>query len=274
MDRNFSVVFGIAGSVKTGTGTGVAGATITLVNSSGAVTTRTTDANGDYSALGLDPGAYTISATLAGYSMNPINQKATVTCDMRTGIDFSATAGTTYSILGTVSSLTYVVPDGITMTLSGDNSGYVVSSPGGTYMITGLSNGTYTITPSKFSYIFSSSCSTTINNANSSCDFTITDRRSFPAAMPPPNCVELSGAISGPASNASTISILYRSYTLSTTVTSDISGNYLKSVPSGSYVITPLNNGYTFTPPRICGAVSTCNSMSPTVVPNNDFTSQ
>ena len=47
------------------------------------MTTATTDANGDYSALDLAAGNYTISASKGGYSVNPLNQKATVTCDSR-----------------------------------------------------------------------------------------------------------------------------------------------------------------------------------------------
>jgi hypothetical protein len=276
INQDFTVIntYGIAGSVKLASGTGISGVTITLVHSSGASTTRTTDINGNYSALDLAAGEYTISAGKGGYAMNPFNQKTTVTCDVRTGIDFTATFGATYSIMGSVSSLTYIVPDGITMTLSGDNSGYVLSSPDGTYAITGLANGTYTVRPSKFSYIFSSSCTTTIDNANSTCDFTIIDKKSFPAAMPPPNCLDISGTITGPASNGATISILYRSYTLTTSVTSGIDGTYLRSVPSGSYVITPSNNGYTFSPPRICGAVPSCSAGTPTLVPGNDFTSR
>jgi hypothetical protein len=274
-NQDFTVIdtYGIAGSATLANGTGVSDVTITLVHSSGASTTRTTDVNGNYSALDLAAGEYTISAGKGGYAMNPFNQKTTVTCDVRTDIDFTATFGATYSIMGSVSSLTYIVPDDITMTLSGDNSGYVLSSPGGTYTITGLANGTYTVRPSKFSYIFSSSCTTTINNANSTCDFTIIDKKSFPAAMPPPNCLDISGTITGPANNGSTMSILYRSYTLTTSVTSGIDGTYLRSVPSGSYVITPSNNGYTFSPPRFCGADFSCNSGATTTVIHN-FTSQ
>jgi hypothetical protein len=275
-NQDFTVVntYGISGSVKLANSTGVSGVTITLVHNSGSSTTTTTDANGNYSALGLAAGGYTISGSKGGYAMNPFNQKTTVTCDVRTDINFTATFGATYSIPGSVSSLTYTVPDGITMTLSGDSSGSVLASSSGAYTFTGLSNGTYTVTPSIFGYVFLSSCTTTISNTDSSCNFIITDRRSFPQAMPPPNCLDISGTITGPASNGSTMSILYRSYTLTTSVISGIDGTYLRSVPSGSYVITPSMTGYTFSPPRICGAVPSCSAGTPALVPNNDFTSQ
>jgi hypothetical protein len=262
-NTNFAVVFGIAGNA------GVSDVTITLVDSSGTATTRLTDTNGNYSALGLAAGTYTISASLAGYSMNPLNQKATVTCDVKTGVDFTATPGTTYSIVGTASN------GGVALNLSGSNSGVIYTSLSGTYSFSGLLAGSYTITPSGGS-ILTQTCTQPISLSNTdlTCDFTF--RMMVGIGAPPPACLSLSGTISGAISSAVTITVnAFRSPTpYLRTATTDNSGNYLVSIPSSTYVITPSMIGYTFSPPRICGAVSLCDAVSPTSIPGNNFISQ
>lgn len=265
INQYFTVIntYGIAGNA------GVSGVTITLVNSSGTSTTTTsTDANGNYSALGLAAGIYTISAVKSGFSMNPLNQKATVTCDVKTGVNFAATAATnTYSIEGTAS------VGRVALTLSGDNSGIVYTSESGLYAFTGLLPGSYTITVSGGS-ITTQTCASpiSITNTNLTCDLGLSMRSSV--NMPPPACLSLSGTITGPASSGVTLDI-YRSYYPSSraTTTTDGSGNYLVSIPSSTYVITPSKNGYTFSPPRICGADFSCISGTNVTVTGN-FTSQ
>ena len=262
-NQNFTVIdtYGIAGNA------GVSGVTITLVNSSGTSTTRITDVVGNYSAVGLAAGTYTISASKAGYAMNPLNQKATVTCDVRTGVDFTATAAAnTYSIMGTVG------VGGKELTLSGSNSGVIYSSASGTYSFSGLLAGSYTITPSNAN-IASQTCTPPIalSSTDLTCDFVLNGLGFTP--MPPPACLILSGTITGPASSGATVDILSHSYASKGTTTTDISGTYLVSVMSGSYVITPSMNGYAFSPPRICGADFSCTKSVPVTVTGN-FTSQ
>lgn len=271
-NKDFMVIntYGIAGSVKLANSTGVSGVTITLVNSSGTSTTTTiTDANGYYSALGLAAGTYTISAARGGYAMNPLNQKSTVMCDVRTGVDFTATAAAnTYSIMGTVG------VGGKALTLSGSNSGVIYTSASGTYSFSGLLAGSYTITPSSAS-IATQTCTPPIalSNFDLTCDFVLNLFGAVP--MPPPECLGLSGTISGAVSSGVTVTVTYfRTLSPSVrTTTSDGSGNYLVSIPSSTYVITPSMNGYTFNPPRICGADFSCMSHVPVTVTGN-FTSQ
>jgi len=269
VNRNFAVVFGISGSVKLGNGTGEPNVTITLVHSTGTSTTVLTDASGNYSALGLAAGTYTISASKGGYAMNPFNQKTTVTCDVRTGIDFTATAGAVYSIVGSVS------PGSVALNLSGNNSGIIYTSPSGTYSISGLLAGSYTISPVGGS-ITTQTCSSPIllSNTDLTCDFVFNMMSG--TGSPPPACLTLSGTINGTISSAVTITAnAFRSPTpYLRTATTDSSGNYLVSIPSSTYVITPSMTGYTFSPPRICGVISSCSAGSPTLIPGNNFTSQ
>jgi len=270
-NQDFTVIdtYGIAGTVKSG-GVGVSGVTITLVNSAGVATTTTTDANGVYSAVGLAAGTYTVSASKTDYAFNPLNQKATVMCDMKTGVAFIATAAlNTYSITGTVTSGVNPVP-GATLTLSNANSGIVHSSVSGTYAFTGLINGSYTVTASKTGSVFSLACNITIINVDPSpCNFTVTGPG--PSYMPPPACVDLSGTISGTISSGVTVTVNYfhTQSSSQTMTTTDGSGNYLVSIPSSTYVITPSTLGYTFSPLRICGTPTPCGTIT-----GNNFTSQ
>ena len=274
-DTNFAVVFGISGTVMSG-GVGLSGVTITLVNSSGTPTTRTTDTNGNYSALGLAAGTYTISASLAGYSMNPLNQKATTMCEVATGIDFTATAAaTTYSILGTVTTGGTGFQD-VTMTLSGTNTGFVFTGADGTYAISGLLDGAYTVTPSKrtgtttYRFTPTSSPTITISGADSTGNNFAHSGTMFGSL---PVCLQstLSGIVSGASVSDVTMDLLVTSSTITSTTTD--SGGYfsLKSRASGTFSLSPSQVGYSFSPPRICGSV-TC-AVGATVT-GNDFTSQ
>ena len=80
---------------------------------------------------------------------------------------------TTYSISGTVETSTSAAIGGVTVTATGAGSGSTTTAADGTYTISSLANGTYTITPTKTSYTFSPSTrGVTISGANqTSIDF-------------------------------------------------------------------------------------------------------
>ncbi len=88
-----------------------------------------------------------------------------------TGVNISytvtatVTGGTsTYAISGAVSG---AVASGVTMTLGGAGTGTTTTGTGGAYTFTGLSNGTYTVTPSLSGYTFApTSASVTVSGAN------------------------------------------------------------------------------------------------------------
>src|SRR5260370_4089382 len=70
----------------------------------------------------------------------------------------------TYSISGTVS---VAIVNGVTVPLSGASTASTATDPTGSYSFTGLSNGPYTITPSKPGFAFTpANQSATVNNAN------------------------------------------------------------------------------------------------------------
>ncbi len=77
-------------------------------------------------------------------------------------------AQTTYTISGTISSGGTGISD-VTVTLSGAGSGTTTTDSNGNYTFTGLSNGSYTVTPSKSGYTFTPD-NVTINGASQTGD--------------------------------------------------------------------------------------------------------
>lgn len=238
----------ISGVVSGATATGV---TINLTGASTATATTATD--GSYSFTGLANGNYTVTPSKTGYIFNPITLSVSVSGANATGKNFTATASTasTYSISGAVSGASDV-----TITLSGDNTGSVVTGAGGAYAFSGLVAGSYTVTPSLAGYTFSPTNIAITLTANSTAnDFTAT---AIPVAH------SISGAVSGATAAGVTITV---TGTATATATTDASGNYtVTGLYDGSYTVTPSKTGYTFTPN------STVVTMSGANVTGKNFT--
>ncbi|MEE9398950.1 MAG: S8 family serine peptidase [Dehalococcoidales bacterium] len=139
--------YSIFGSV-THNGTGLNGVTITLSGAGSGNTT--TDSNGDYSFSGLTNGSYTVTPSLTGYTCDPSSSNVSVSGSNITGVDFNAFL-ITYSISGQVTSNGTGL-NGVTITLSGDASDTTTTDNDGNYSFSGLSNGSYTVTPSLEGY--------------------------------------------------------------------------------------------------------------------------
>ena len=156
-----SPIYSIGGTV---TGSSISGVLLTLGGTSSATTT--TDANGNYTFAGITNGSYTVTPSMAGYIFNPVSTAVKISGANSTGNNFTSTAyaGPTYSISGTVG---LSVP-GILVTLSNASSGTTMTDASGNYTFTGLTNGSYTVTPSLLGYLFTPvNIQLTINGANS-----------------------------------------------------------------------------------------------------------
>src|SRR5262249_10327573 len=82
-----------------------------------------------------------------------------------TGIAFTGTATTTYSISGSITPATDGA--GTTLTLSGAKSATATADANGNFTFSGLANGSYTVTPSKSGFTLSpTSKAVTINGVN------------------------------------------------------------------------------------------------------------
>lgn len=149
----------ISGSVTSG-GSAVPGATITLTGAASLSTT--TDGSGTYSFSGLANGTYTITPSRDGYTFSPSNISIIVNGADLAGQDFTATF-VGYSVSGTVTN----AGAGITVKLSGAESQTTKTDENGNYEFTELSNGAYTVTPSKTGYAFiPKSINVNVNGAN------------------------------------------------------------------------------------------------------------
>jgi hypothetical protein len=79
----------------------------------------------------------------------------------------ASTGGQTWSISGTITPASY--GSGATVTLTGTSNGSTTADPSGNYSFSGLTNGSYTVTPTKAGFTFNPpSQGVTINNANQS----------------------------------------------------------------------------------------------------------
>ncbi len=145
-----------------GTITGGGGATVNMTG--GATGTVTADASGNYSFSGLVAGTYTITPVKSGFTMTPPNQAVTITTANVTGVSFVAQAIPTFAISGTITPAS--VGAGATVTLSGAASAVVTADASGNYSFGGLSNGAYTVTPTKAGSVFTpANQSVTVNGA-------------------------------------------------------------------------------------------------------------
>ena len=127
------------------------GATVTLSGAGSATTTA--DASGNYVFSGLANGSYTVTPTKAGYSFTPPSQNVVVNNAGQSGINFTAQSTvSTYTISGNISPS--AGGSGATVALSGAATGTTSGDANGNFSFAQLSNGTYTITPSKNGYIF------------------------------------------------------------------------------------------------------------------------
>jgi hypothetical protein len=241
--------YSVAGTVG---GAVSAGVTVTLAGAASG--TATTDGSGHYAFTGLSNGSYTVTPTLAGYTFSPASLTPTVSGADVTGQDFTATAAPpTYSISGTVSG---AVVSGVTVSLTGAASGTATTDLGGHYAFTGLSNGSYTVTPTSSGYTFSpASLTPTVSGADvTGQDFTATART-----------WEISGTVSGTVVSGVTVSL---SGAGTGTATTDLNGHYaFTGLSNGSYTVTPTSSGYTFSPASLTPTVSGAD------VTGQDFTS-
>ena len=143
-----------------------------LVTLSGAASkTATADSSGNYTFTGLANGSYTVTPSKSGFTFSPANQPVTVNGANVTAVNFTATAVPTWSISGTITPA--ASGSGALVTLSGTPSATTTANGSGVYSFSNLSNGTYTVTPSKTGFTFTPPNRTlTISGANLTADFT------------------------------------------------------------------------------------------------------
>ncbi len=207
---------------------------ITLVGvavSDGAGQTVYTNLAGEYRLTGLRHGSYTVTPNLNEYVFTPASRTVTVPPD-QTNIDFAA-AEDRFSISGKI------VANGITLVgvAVSDGAGQTVfTNLAGEYRLTGLRQGSYTITPSTEDYAFTPASRTvTVPPDQTNIDFAAAEDRSSISGKIVANGITLVGvAVSDGAGQ---------------TVFTNMAGEYrLTGLRQGSYTITPSMEDYVFTP--------------------------
>jgi alpha-galactosidase len=175
----FSTSFGSASEVQTFTVSGASmAAAITVavpagfevsVNGGAYASSITVGAAGTINAttVSIRLAANTPSGTYSGTITANSTGATQRTLSIPTGT-VAAIGTISYSLSGTVVSAGNSLP-GVLMTLTGDTTSSVVSDRNGNYLLSGLPNGTYTVTPSKPGHVFQPSSKTvTIADANQS----------------------------------------------------------------------------------------------------------
>jgi hypothetical protein len=141
----------------------------------------------------------------------------------------SSSANPTYTLSGTV---TGIVQQGVTITLSGAGTGTAITSAGGAYSFAGLSNGYYTVTASLTNYAFTpSSRAAAINYGNAvAADFVSVDAYSISGTV----------TVTGSSSEGVTMTLTGSTLSAPVTTTTDSVGNYsfYRIVSSGTYTLT------------------------------------
>jgi len=226
---------GISGAVS---GVALQGVHVKL---SGATTgDTTTNASGAYSFTGLVAGDYTVTPSLAGFIFSPVSDVVTVSAADVIGNNFTETASAPASsvISGTASG---AVAQNVLITLSGANTGSVLTDSSGNYLFSGLAAGSYAVTPSLAGFIFSpvsSVVTTTSGISASGFNFTATADASSASS--------LSGSVSGAVVKNVTINLTGANTGSALT---DENGKFsFSGLAAGTYTLTPSSIGHTFSP--------------------------
>jgi len=100
---------------------------------------------------GVANGTYNVVATLPGFTLTPaFTNPVTVSGGFVSNLNFTAVAGTSYQVSGTVRSGTVPLP-GVNVS---DGTRSSITDSLGRYVLTGVAPGAYTLTPSHASYAF------------------------------------------------------------------------------------------------------------------------
>lgn len=166
-------LYNIYGSVLDNSGRPVSGVTITASNGTSVVT----DAIGNYGLQNLPVGTYTITPSKSGYTFSPASQSVSFSSYNVRGKNFTAYPSL-HSITGIVTDEEGYGIAGVTIrTHTGLTT---LTNNTGNYTFSGLPGGTYTLTPSRGSDVFSPTLSSiSLPSASPVLNFTITGRMSI-----------------------------------------------------------------------------------------------
>jgi C1A family cysteine protease len=210
----------VSGTVRSSAGVALSGATVSVAGK-----TTTTSSAGAFSLTGIAAGSYTVTAALSGY--NAYSSGAlTVAANQVLSITL---APLTYSVSGSVKSGTVAVA-GATVSIGSLST---TSGTDGSYSLSGLGAGAYTITVSKASY------TTYTGSLGISGSLT-----GFNIALVQPTFT-VSGTVRGGSSTGALLTGAFVSVA-GKTATTDANGAFsVSGVTPGTYALTVTMPGYT-----------------------------
>ncbi len=231
----------ISGRIVAGNNNGLAGVAVALTGAQSGSTQ--TDAGGNYSFAGLAAGgSYTVTPSFINYTFAPPSRTFNNLSASQTG-DFTGTLNT-FQIGGRVSDAANNNLAGVTVTLTGAQSGTATTDANGNYSFANLAaGGNYTVTPSRANFTFAPPARTFDGlNANQTADFA--------AAVA---VVTIAGRVTDEnAQSVAGVTVTLTDgagRTLATTTT-DALGNYsFGAAVGGDYTVTPARAGQIFAPP-------------------------
>ncbi|MDD4179723.1 MAG: hypothetical protein PHH14_06745 [Candidatus Margulisbacteria bacterium] len=228
---------------------GVVNGTIdAIVNLSGDTTgSVTVETDGFFAFNSLRNGNYSILPVRSGYDFSPVGRNVIISGESHYGDNFVATPVGTYAISGTVTGV-----DTVAMVLEGAASAATITNADGYYCFSGLSNGSYTVTPLEAGYTFNPSVrSITISGASS-------DGNNFTGSAT--STYSISGTVLG----ADNVEVVLSGSASGTTYTNSFGFFSFDGLSNGTYSLTPAKTGYTFDP-----AARTVTISSESVAGNN-----
>jgi hypothetical protein len=234
---NFTLItYQISGRVARADGSGVAGVILTLSGSESGVTTS--DANGNYLLANLPAGgSYTVTPARASNTFAPSGRTLNSLSSNQTA-NFTATLDK-YTVGGRIT-LNGLGLEGVTVTLSGSQTGTATTDVNGDYKFSLTAEGDYTITPTKNHYTFApESQRLNLLTGNRTVDFAGNIKRH---------------TITGRVANASNYSvpgvIVTLSGSQSATATTDANGyfSFTNLAAGGTYNVTPALSYHSFNP--------------------------
>ncbi len=238
----------VTGSVKDGT-TGVSGVTVTDGTYS-----AVTDGSGNYSISGLPNGFYAFNAAKAGYQFQTVQPVEVLGADVT--LNFTRLLYTVYGqITGGVTGAVVDIGDGV-HTGTANGSGpffYSLQVPPGTWNLKATLAG-YAISPSNFTNPINVTTAT-LGNQN----FTAVSGTTY----------SIAGTITAAGSPLPGVAVSNGAKSSTT----DSLGNYvILGVANGSYTLTPVLAGATFSPPTLAATVSSANVTGKNFTANYPFT--
>jgi len=230
--------YNLSGRVTDGANNALSGVTITVSGAQSKV--ATTDANGNYSIIGLNGGGdYTVTPSRTNYTFAPASLSFNNLSANQTG-NFTATLNN-YTLGGRIGDGANSGLGGVNVTLDGGKSATTTTDANGNYSFTNLLAGAnYTVTPQLADYTFAPASASFQNlSANGTANFT--------ASL---NSHAISGRVTVGGGNGLANVTLNLTGGRTASVVSDVNGNYtFQNLPAGNtYTVTPSLANYAFAP--------------------------